>query len=125
MPQLFGTIDNPLPSVGPGYGSVQTGLPALIGNLIGLIITIAGIAVLINFLLAGLDFITASGDPKRIENAWRKINISLIGLIIVVAAFLFTGIAGKLLFGSYSAFLTPKLFAFPNPIFSLLSMIDT
>lgn len=107
---LFGNIDNPLPQVGPGYGSVQTGLPALIGNLIGLIITIGGIGLLINGLLAGLDFITASGDPKRIENAWRKINISIIGLVIIVAAFLITGIAGKLLFGSYSAFLTPKLF---------------
>ena len=112
MFQIFGKIDNPLPTINPGggYGGVATGLPTLIGNLIGLITTIAGIAVLINFLLAGLDFITASGDPKRIENAWRKINMSLIGLIIVVVAFLITGIAGKLLFGSYSAFLTPKLF---------------
>lgn len=110
MLAIFGNIDNPLPEVGPGYSGVQTGLPALIGNLIGLVITIGGIGLLINGLLAGLTFITASGDPKKIEQAWSKIYISILGLVIIVAAFLITGIAGKLLFGSYSAFLTPKLF---------------
>ncbi len=111
MLQIFGKVDNPLPAVSSnGYKDVTTGLPALISNLIGLLITIGGIAVLINGLIAGLDFITASGDPKRIENAWRKIYISLVGLIIIAASFLITAIAGKLLFGSYTALLTPKIF---------------
>jgi hypothetical protein len=110
MLALFGDVTNPLPQVGPGYGSVKEGLPALIGNLVGLITTLGGIGLLINGLIAGLDFITASGDPKKIERAWGKIYISIVGLVIIVAAFLITGITGKLLFGDYSAFLTPKLF---------------
>lgn len=112
MLAIFGDIKNPLPEINPGgsYGGVATGLPAFIGNFIGLIVTIGGIGLLINGLIAGLDFITASGDPKKIENAWRKIYVSILGLVIIVAAFLITGIAGQLLFGSYSAFLTPKLF---------------
>ena len=110
---LFGTVENPLPKLNPGgpsYGGVKTGLPALISNFIGLMLTIGGIAVLITFLLAGLDYITAAGDPKKIENAARKINMSLTGLVVIAAAFLIAGIAGKLLLGDYSAFLTPKLF---------------
>jgi len=111
MPDLFGEIKNPLPQLGStSYGGVRTGLPSLISNIIGLIATIGGIALLINFLLAGLDFITASGDTKRIENAWKKIYMSIIGLIVIVGAFVFVGIAGKLLFGDYTALLKPKLF---------------
>ena len=113
MPQdIFGQIENPLPRVNPGggYEGVRTGLPQFISNIIGLIATIGGIALLINFLIAGLDFITASGDPKKIENAWKKIYISLVGLVIIAAGFLLVGIAGKLLFGDYTALLKPKLF---------------
>lgn len=109
---LFGIIDNPLPKVtgGASYGDVKEGLPAFISNVIGLIGLIGGIAMLITLMLAGLDFISGSGDPKRIEGAWRKINMSLIGLVIIVSAFLVAGIAGQILFGSYTAFLKPKLF---------------
>lgn len=112
MPGIFGEVTNPLPQVAAGssYGDVTTGLPALISNIIGLIALIGGVAMLINFLLAGSDFITSAGDPKKIENAWRKIYISLIGLIIIVAAFLAAGLAGKLLFGDYTALLKPKIF---------------
>ena len=112
MPGLFGDIDNPLTKLSPtsNYGGVKTGLPALISNVISLIAIIGGIALLINFLLAGLDFITAAGDPKKIENAWRKIYLSIVGFVIIVAAFLLTGVVGKIFFGDYSAILKPTLF---------------
>ncbi len=113
MAGIFGTIENPLLKVtvtGYGYGDVTTGLPLLISNIIALIATIGGIALLINFLLAGLDFITASGDPKKVDLAWKKIYISIVGFVVIVAGFLIIGIVGKIFFGDYTALLKPRIF---------------
>jgi len=112
MLQLFGDIGNPLRQLNPtgSYGGVKTGLPALISNLIGLIAIIGGIALLFNFLLAGISFITAAGDPKKVDQAWQKISVSFTGFIIIVAAFILVGIIGKIFFGDYTALLKPKLF---------------
>jgi hypothetical protein len=87
--QLGGAIDSPLQG---NYQSVKSGLPALISNLILLAITIGGLLVLLNFIIAGYDYMTASGDPKKIQNAWGKIYYSLLGLIIIVASLAFISI---------------------------------
>ncbi len=110
--ELFGNVKNPLPQINPlgSYGGVKTGLPAFISNLIGLIAVIGGIALLINFLLAGISFISAAGDPKKVDQAWQKISVSFTGFVIIVAAFILVGIIGKIFFGDYTALLKPKLF---------------
>lgn len=87
-----------------------SGLITLFNNILRLLIVIAGIYALLNFILAGYDFISAGGDPKKIDAAWAKIWQSLVGLLIIVISFLLAALIGKLLFGSADAILNPKIY---------------
>ena len=87
-----------------------TGITAFISNVVKLITVIAGIFVLINLLLAGLQYISSQGDPKAVESAWSKIWMSLIGMVIIVAAFVLTAIISYILFGDASFILNPKVY---------------
>jgi hypothetical protein len=70
-----------------------TNIAQLIGVIVQLIYFVAGVALFINFLIGGLQWINAGGDAKAMASARGRITNSLIGLVIVVAAFAITRIA--------------------------------
>lgn len=111
---IFGQIKNPFSffnasgytgEVGPNFG-----LLVLLNNLLKLFFVIAGLWTFLNFILAGFQFLAASGDPKAIQKAWEKIYWSLIGLLFIVGSFVLAAIFGWLLFGNPSAILNPRIF---------------
>lgn len=104
---IFGTI-NPPPT---GYGSVDSaiGLPAFISNIITIIFAAAGLFAFFNLMIAGFSYISAAGDEKKILAATQSINMSLMGLVIMVAAAAVTGVVSYLLFGSATAILSPSI----------------
>ena len=87
-----------------------SGLIVLFNNILRLLVAIAGIYALLNFILAGYAFISAGGDPKKVELAWAKIWQSMIGLLIIIISFTLTALLGKLLFGNSMAILSPKIY---------------
>lgn len=92
---LFGTIDPPLQN---GYfqaGSQGQGLFLFLSNLLKLAGTIGGIYMIIQLILAGYGYITASGDPKKAEMAATKIWQSAVGLLIIASAFIIAGLVGR------------------------------
>lgn len=99
------TIKSPI----TGYGDVGTGLPTFITNVITIIFAGAGIFAFFNLMIAGFSYITAAGDEKKILSATQSINMSLIGLVVMVAAAAVTGIVSYLLFGSATAILSPTI----------------
>lgn len=101
----FGTI-NPPPT---GYGSVGTGLPSFITNVITVVFAAAGLFAFFNLMIAGFSYISAGGDEKKIMAATQSINMSLIGLVVMVGAAAITGIVSFLLFGSATAILSPTI----------------
>ncbi len=107
MASVFGGINNPLPST--SYGSVNTGLPLFISNVVKVIFAAAGLFAFFNLMYAGFTYITSNGDQKKIEQAISSINMSLIGLIVMVAAAAITGVVSFLLFGSATAILQPSI----------------
>jgi hypothetical protein len=86
---------------------------AAIGKLIQLAIWIliigAGIFALFNFILAGYTFLSAEGDPKKIESAWAKIWQSVLGLAVAAGALVLAAVFGQLIFGSATAILNPTI----------------
>ncbi|MEK7521337.1 MAG: hypothetical protein AAB599_00845 [Patescibacteria group bacterium] len=104
MIQIFGSITHPT-----GSTSGVAGLGNLIGAVLQLLVVIAGIWALFNFILAGYQFIQAGGDSKAVSAAWARIWQSLVGIVIVAASFLFAAIIGQIFFGSPTAILSPKL----------------
>lgn len=72
-------------------------LADLIDNIVQLIFFVAGVAFFVNFLIGGIQWINAGGDAKAMDSARNRITNSLIGLIIVVAAFALTRIIENVL----------------------------
>lgn len=110
----FGPIINPLkqvnPDINPNYLDVTGGLPALISNIIRLIVVGAGIFAMINIIIAGITYIGSSGDEAKIKQAAAMINMSLIGLVIIAASLVITGIISYLLFQDASVILKPTIY---------------
>lgn len=69
----------------------------IISVIIGVITTVAGIYFLIQFLIGGFEWLSASGDKNRLSKAQDRLTHSLIGLLVVVAAFGVASIIGTLL----------------------------
>ena len=114
MFQIIGTIEPP-PAItkwiGADFsqGSIR-GLIPFANALLKLIITLAGLFAFLNIIIAGYQFMSAGGDPKKIGEASSKIWQSLMGLLLVAGAFVLAGIFGWLLFGDVRAILQPQIY---------------
>lgn len=105
---LFGKIKPP-PGVEGFAGGALAGLGPFLSVVLRLLVIVAGIYALLNFIFAGYQFMTAGGDPKGVQAAWGRIWQTLVGMIIVVSSFLLAAILGFLLFGDTGAILSPEL----------------
>jgi hypothetical protein len=104
--QFWGTVAPP-PGVAD-YGDLASGgLITFVSNIIRIITIIAGVWSLFNIVFAGFTYITSANDAKGIEKAWQSIYMSLIGMIIIVAAFTITAIFSWILFGDATFILNP------------------
>lgn len=107
---IFGNIENPLQG---GWGNLDQPGRGLIGfanSILKLLIVAGGIFTFLNILLAGLAFMSAGGDPKKIEQAVNKIWQSVIGLVIMAGSFVLAALIGWIIFGDTTAILSPKIY---------------
>ncbi len=95
-------------------GDKGGGLIVLVNTLLKFAVAIAGLYALVNFILAGYQFFSAAGDAQKVSKAWAKIWQTLLGLVVIAAAFLLTALAGLILFGDPQAFLQLKVWS-PGP----------
>ena len=102
----IGTIVPPLCEL----NDVDCGLMAFISNLIKLILSVGGLYTFFNIMMAGIGFMGAGGDAKKIEQAWAKIWQSIIGLVIMVGSFIIMAVLGILIFNDPSIFLKLTIF---------------
>ncbi|OGM74285.1 hypothetical protein A2382_04455 [Candidatus Woesebacteria bacterium RIFOXYB1_FULL_38_16] len=108
-PLIFGRIQAPSAITGK-YGDVQSGALGKFFNVImNTLIVFGGIYALINFILAGYNFISAGNDPKKVTEAWAKIWQTVIGIFIMASTFLIAAIIGQLFFGDRMFLLSPTI----------------
>ncbi|OGG15696.1 hypothetical protein A3D77_01560 [Candidatus Gottesmanbacteria bacterium RIFCSPHIGHO2_02_FULL_39_11] len=86
-----------------------TAVVILMNLVLRIIFIVAGLWTFLNFIIAGFDFMSASGDSKKVASAWTRIWQSLVGLIIIVASFLVAAIIGLVLYGNVTAILNPTI----------------
>lgn len=70
-------------------GFIELILPYLFG--------IAGIVLLINIVMSGLNMMTSRGDPKALQMAQAKLTTSLIGIFVLFSSFWIVQIVMKFL----------------------------
>ena len=83
----------------PG-GSIETAgttLSKIFTNTFGVMTIIAGLMFILYFILGGISWIAAGGQPDKVENAKKQMTNAVIGLIIVVAAYGIAFIVGNVL----------------------------
>lgn len=106
---FFGQISPP-PGIAD-YGDVTSGgLIKFANNLLKLLIVGGGLFTFLNIILAGLGYIGAGGDPKRIEQSTNKIWQSILGLVIMAGSFVIAALLGWLLFQDATAILNPRIY---------------
>jgi len=101
FPLLALAIGN-ITGIGP-YGTTDASLGAagtftlFLSNMIGVLTIIGGLWFLFQIIIAGYRWISAGGDKQNVQDAQKRLQNALIGLIVVVAAYIIVGIIGYFL----------------------------
>jgi len=106
--KIVGTIENPLDKYG-SYNNPGGGIIGLFTNILRLVFVVAGVYALLNFIIAGYQFMTAGGDTKAFSAAWNRIWQTLVGLVIVVGSFALAALFGYIIFGDPMFILRPTI----------------
>lgn len=103
---FFGNISPP--TAYQQYGA-SGGLITFLNNAMQLAIIAGGIWTLINLTVAGLQYISAKGDPKQMGQVVQTMTGSLIGIALMILAPAIMGILGFVIFRDATYFITPKI----------------
>lgn len=63
-------------------------LESLFKNLVNAIIALTGVALFIMLVVGGFNLLFSAGDQKKLEQAQHTITNAVIGLIVIVSAYL-------------------------------------
>jgi hypothetical protein len=69
-------------------------LEALFANVIQFVVSISGVAFFIMLLVGGFSFLFSAGDAKKLEQARGTLTNAIVGLIVVVSAYIILRIIG-------------------------------
>src|SRR3989344_5395226 len=97
----------------PASPILQGGFANLASFLVRLVTVIGGLFATWNFIAAGYKFMNAGEDPEAITKAWGSIWKSLIGLLLIVASFVFAAFIGWIFLGSPTAIIAPDFSTTP------------
>jgi uncharacterized membrane protein len=93
----FGAFD---PNVGGTTGLPKSSLMDIISNIMQWMLTAIGIAGVIGFVIAGLLYLTAAGDEKKITTAKQAMIASVTGVIVAIAGVVALNVAKSMLSGN-------------------------
>ncbi len=70
------------------------GLEDIFSNVVGAAIGLAGIALFIMLIIGGFKYLTAGGEPPRIESARKTLTYAILGIVFIALSFLFLRFIG-------------------------------
>lgn len=82
---------------GDNPGDGITGITKMVSSIIGLMTIAAGIWFLFQVLVGGFNWISAGGDKAKLQSSKDRITNSLVGIVVVVAAWAITALVGTFL----------------------------
>ena len=72
-------------------------LSKLINPLIANALIISGLVAFFVIIFAGFAYISGAGDKAKLAQSTQMLNYGILGLVVVVSAFLITNILGQVL----------------------------
>lgn len=88
--KLAGTFTSSLPTAGSAaYGGTAptATFASTVHDILSAVFSIMGVIFLVLIIYAGMLWMTAQGDPKKVQKAQDILAQSVIGLIICLAAY--------------------------------------
>jgi len=76
-----------------GVATIQS-LQTLFTNVLSVVVALAGVALFIMFVVSGFTFLFSGGDPKKLEQARGTLTNAIVGLVVIVAAYLILRLIG-------------------------------
>ena len=81
---------------GEKLGGTNATFSTLLNPLISNLLIFSALIALFTIIISGFNYITASGDKAKAEQYARMLNYALLGLAVVVSAYLITTIVGQI-----------------------------
>lgn len=69
-------------------------VPALFSTVVTAALTFGGLTAVIFIIVAGIKFMTSGGEAKQVEGAQKTLTYAIVGLVVVLLAFLIINILG-------------------------------
>ena len=63
-------------------------LEGVFGNVVSVVLGLAGVVLFIMLILGGFSYITSGGDPKKVESARNTLTYAIGGMIFIALAYL-------------------------------------
>lgn len=71
-----------------------TDLEGVFRNLVAAVIGVAGIVLFILLVIGGFKYLTAGGEPPKIESARKTLTFAILGIVLIALSFLFLRFIG-------------------------------
>lgn len=65
-----------------------SGLETVVSNFLGLATALGGMLAVVMLFIGGFKYITSRGDPKGVDAARNTITWAIVGLVLIVVAYL-------------------------------------
>lgn len=88
LPASVFALDTGLTNVGTDIGLAQGDLKDTINNLIKMALSFLGLLAVIIILWGGFLWMTAAGDDTKLEKAKKLILSGIVGVVIILAAYI-------------------------------------
>ena len=70
-----------------GTNATGTGISGIITTIITIALTLAGLIAILFLIIGGFRYVTAGGNEEQAESAKKTILNSIIGIIVIILAF--------------------------------------
>lgn len=105
---LYASVESELGGTGKYYQKIiplsnsSYSLGGLIEEIINILLWVVGVAAVIYLIWAGISYITAAGDDAKAAKARMGIINAVIGIVVVLLAFVIQGAVGRIFSGGGS-----------------------
>lgn len=63
-------------------------LEPLFTNIVTAVLALVGVALFVMFVIGGFKFLVSGGDQKQLQSAQQTLTYAVIGLVVIVVAYL-------------------------------------
>lgn len=107
---IIGGVEPPLAISGINASSSgEIGLIFFVSRILYFANIVAGILVMINFVVAGFTYITSAGNSGNMAKINEKLMWSFIGILLIVGSYTLAAIFGLIFYGDPTFIITPVI----------------